>query len=99
MQREGYDVTVAFTGQEGLDKAITGQYQLILLDLIMPQLDGFSLLQALKEKQIQTAAIVLSNLGQEEDQKKAKELGAVQYFVKANTPISQIVQRVKEILP
>ena len=99
MIREGYQVTIALTGQEALTQASTGQFEVILLDLIMPQLDGFSVLQALRDQKIKSAVIVLSNLGQEEDQKKAKELGAVEYYVKANTPIAQIVQRIKQLLP
>jgi DNA-binding response OmpR family regulator len=99
MQREGYEVTTALTGQDGLNLALTGNFSLILLDLIMPQLDGFAVLQGMREKNIQSSVIVLSNLGQDEDQKKAKELGAVEYYVKANTPISQIVQRIKQLLP
>lgn len=99
MKKEGYDVTIALTGPDAAREALTGQYAIILLDLIMPQLDGFSVLQSLKEKQIKSAVIVLSNLGQEEDQKKAKELGASEYFVKANTPIAQIIERVKSLVP
>ena len=98
MQHEGFDPHVALHGMEGLAEALTGIFEIILLDLIMPELDGFSLLQQLRAKGVLTPVIVLSNLGQDEDKAKAKALGAADYFVKANTPIADIVKRVKSII-
>jgi DNA-binding response OmpR family regulator len=95
---EGYQTHVSLTGAEGLKEALTGGYDCILLDLIMPEMDGFTLLQELNAKKIKTPVIVLSNLGQEEDRAKAKSFGVVDYFVKANTPIVNIVKRVKEVI-
>jgi DNA-binding response OmpR family regulator len=97
LKHEGFETAVAGNGEDGLKAVLTGKFDLILLDLIMPKLDGFSMLQELKEKKVKTSAIVLSNLGQEEDRQKAKALGAIDYFVKANTPIGDIVQRVKAV--
>ncbi len=93
---EGYEVHVEMTGAAGLKEAVTGKYGLILLDLIMPETDGFAVLQGMKDAGVKTPVIVLSNLGQEEDKKRALELGAKNYFVKANTPIVDIVKAVKE---
>jgi two-component system copper resistance phosphate regulon response regulator CusR len=98
MKHEGYAVTVCLNGGEGLKEALTDKYNIILLDLIMPELDGFSLLQGMKDKNIKTPVIVLSNLGQEEDRAKATALGVKDYFVKANTPIAEIVAKVKSVL-
>ncbi len=98
MTREGYDVTVALTGSQGLEQASKGDFSLILLDLIMPELDGFTLLKTIRDKGINTPAIVLSNLGQDEDRAKAAALGVKEYFVKANTPIVDIVAKVKELM-
>ncbi len=95
---EGFETHVCLTGAEGLKEALTGKYDMILLDLIMPELDGFSVMKVLKEKGVKTPVIVLSNLGQEEDKTKAKDLGVLDYFVKANTPIADIVKRVKAAL-
>lgn len=94
---EGYETIVALSGAEGLAKAGSEKFDCILLDLIMPEVDGFSFLQEYRKKS-QTPVIILSNLGQEEDKAKAKTLGATDYFVKANTPILQIVNRVKSAL-
>lgn len=95
---EGFTPTVALSGKEGLKEASTGKFDLILLDLIMPEVDGFAILQELQAKKIKTPVIVLSNLGQEEDREKAKGFGVIDYFVKANTPIADIVKRVKAAL-
>jgi DNA-binding response OmpR family regulator len=98
VSHEGYDVQTALTGADGLREALTGKYDLILLDLIMPEIDGFGVLQAMLEKKIKIPVIVLSNLGQEEDKTRAKSLGAIDYFVKANTPIMDIIKKVKSVI-
>lgn len=98
MMHEGYDTHVASTGEEGLKEASTGKYDLILLDLILPGIDGFTILENLKGKKSKTMVIVLSNLGQDEDRKKAEEYGAKQYLVKSNVPLADIVKVVKSIL-
>ena len=98
MKHEGYEVEVAYSGNEGLQKALSGGFDLILLDLIMPEMDGFGVMAALQDKGQKTPIIVLSNLGQDEDRARATTLGAKDYFVKANTPIAEIVSKVKSIL-
>ena len=89
---EGYDVTLAVDGAEGLKIANAPKFDMILLDLIMPQIDGFTFMEQLKKK---SPIIILSNLGQEEDRERAEKLGAVDYFVKSNTPIVEIIKKVK----
>lgn len=98
LQHEGFDTAVALNGEDGLEKALAEKFDLILLDLIMPKIDGFTVLQELKDHNVKTAVIVLSNLGQDEDQQRAKTLGAVDYFVKANTPIAEIIKRMQSAL-
>lgn len=95
---EGYECKSILTGSEALKEALSGEYDLILLDLIIPEIDGFAILQQLQEKKAKTKVIVLSNLGQEEDKEKAKTLGASNYFVKSNTPIADIVKHVHDAL-
>lgn len=96
--KSGYNVKIAFNGEEALKMIETGNFDLVLLDLIMPKKDGFSVLTELKAKGNQTPIIVSSNLGQEEDFQKARELGAKDYFVKSDTPITEVVEHVKRIL-
>lgn len=98
LSHEGYDVTVAENGEDGLKAATDTKYDLILIDIIMPKMDGFGVLAKLKENKSSTKVVVLSNLGQQEDVEKAKELGAEDYLVKSNTPISRIVEKVHSVL-
>lgn len=91
---EGYEVEIATDGAEALKLANSSKYAAILLDLIMPNLDGFSFLEQMKNK---SPVIILSNLGQDEDKQRAEELGAVEYFVKSNTPITEIIKKVKSV--
>jgi two-component system copper resistance phosphate regulon response regulator CusR len=95
LTHEGYRCKSALTGIDGLNEALSGKYDIILLDIILPEMDGFAVLQSLKDKHAKLKVIVLSNLGQDEDRKRALELGALDYFVKANTPIADIVKRIK----
>lgn len=92
---EGYEVTIATDGAEGLKIANATTFSMILLDLIMPQIDGFTFMEQLKKK---SPIIILSNLGQEEDKERAKKLGAIEYFVKSNTPITEIIKKVKAVI-
>jgi len=64
----------------------------------MPKMNGFDFLSKIKEINKKNKVIVLSNLGQEEDIKKAKNLGAMDFFIKSNVPISDIVTYIKKIL-
>lgn len=98
LTHEGYRTEVAATGNQALEMGGSGKHQLILLDLILPELDGFTILKELKAKGIKAPVVVLSNLGQDEDQKKATELGAAAYLVKSNAPLSEIVALVKKLL-
>ena len=98
MTHEGYNTHVAMTGEEGLKEASTGKYDLILLDLILPGMDGFTILKELKNKRTKTVVLVLSNLGQDEDKKRAQEYGVKQYLVKSNVPLADIVKVVKAAL-
>jgi len=98
LSHEGYEVTVAGDGEEGVELALKNTFDLILIDIIMPKMDGFMLLSKLREAGNRTTIIVLSNLGQKEDIEKAKQLGAVEYMVKSNTPISRIVTAVNAFL-
>ncbi|HLD32204.1 MAG TPA: response regulator [Candidatus Peribacteraceae bacterium] len=94
-QHEGFDTTVCVNGKDALEEALKNKYDMILLDLIMPQMDGFTFMEELKSRKKNYKIIILSNLGQDEDRMRSKELGAIDYFVKSNTPITDIIKRVK----
>lgn len=95
LQKSGFEVEQAFNGEEALailEKKDT--FDIILLDLLMPKVDGFGVLEELKKRGNKIKIVVTSNLSQDEDRKRAAELGAIGYLVKADTPISKIIDYV-----
>ncbi len=100
LEDSGFNVIKAIDGQEGLEKAASTKPDLILLDLILPGLDGFEVLKRIKDNaQISSIpVIILSNLGQREDIERGFDLGAQDYLVKAQFTPDEIVERVKKPL-
>jgi CheY-like chemotaxis protein len=100
LRQNGFTVLPAVDGEEALKVARAERPDLILLDLIMPKLQGFEVLKALKQDPATAPipVIVLSNLGQDEDLKRAMELGAIAYFIKAHLSLQDLVQRVAQTL-
>ena len=98
--QEGYDVIGAMDGEEGLRMAGEEQPSLILLDLILPTVDGFEVLRQLKEQETtkNISVIILSNLGQKEDIDKGMQLGAVDYMIKAHFTPGEITEKIKSIV-
>ena len=93
----GFQAEIAKNGTEAVDKIKSGGFDMILLDLVLPGIDGFTILQKAKEEiKTKTPIIVLSNLSQTDDIKKAKALGAIDFLVKSNTPVSEIVNKIKK---
>ena len=92
---EGFETHIAIDGAEAVEKSKKIKPHVILLDLIMPTVDGFAFLEEMKKAGIKVPVIVLTNLGQDEDRKRATQLGAKGYFVKSNTPIADIVKHVR----
>lgn len=98
--KEGFEIKKALDGESGLQLIQANKPDLVLLDIIMPKLDGFSVLRKIKEdpKTKNIPVILLTNLGQDEDIKKGNALGAKGYLVKANLTPAQVVDKVKEYL-
>jgi DNA-binding response OmpR family regulator len=95
LSHEGFETTVASNGQEGLDLIKNGSFNVVLLDMMMPVMDGFTLLQELRKLTKRPVVFVLSNLSQHEDEARVIEAGAKKYFIKSDTPLSVIVDEVK----
>lgn len=97
---EGFDVNVAKDGVSGLDCAEKDLPQIILLDIILPKLDGFALLEELKKgaKTKDVPVILLSNLGQDSDKEKGEKLGAIDYCVKSDFTPMQLVEKMRNYL-
>lgn len=98
LTRSGFKTAVVFGGEEALELLGRENFDLIVLDLVMPNVDGFAVLEELRRRKIMTPVIVISNLGQEEDIKRAKALGVRDYFVKSDTSIVTLVERAGKIL-
>jgi DNA-binding response OmpR family regulator len=100
LRRHGFAVLTAADGEEGLRVARSELPDLVLLDLIMPGLQGFEVLKLLKQDAATSAipVVILSNLGQDMDVKNAMEAGAVDYLIKANLALDALVARVTALL-
>ena len=100
LKQEGFDVLLAGNGATGLDLAIKEEPDIILLDVIMPQMDGFMVLQEIRSNPgtKNKPVVMLTNLGTSEDQEKGKQLGATDYWVKASMTPAQVSEKVKELL-
>ncbi len=98
LQHEGFEVSLAFDGAEALQKLDEGSFDLLILDLIMPNVDGFAVLEALRKKDQHVQVIVATNLSQQVDIDRVKKLGAVDYFVKSDTPLVEVVDHIKKVL-
>lgn len=96
-EKNGFSVTNANDGEEALAFLEKETFDVILLDLIMPKINGFKVLETLKDQGIKTPVCVMTNLSQEEDKEKAMKLGARDFFVKSDIAAAEIVERVKSI--
>ncbi len=97
LEKEGYQVLAATDGDIGLKMAKTENPVIILLDLLLPGLSGYEVLEKLREEEEtkKTPIIVFSNLGQKEDVEKAKGLGANDFLIKANFTLDDVVEKIK----
>ena len=100
LRNSGYEVIEAADGNDGLKKIQTENPALVLLDLILPGIDGFDLLRAFrKELKIEVPIIVLSNLGNKDDIDRVMAAGANDYLIKAHFTPTDILERMKKYFP
>ena len=100
LTEEGFDVVKATDGEEALNLISETKPSIILLDLMMPKVSGYDVLAAVKKDAVlsKIPVLVFSNLGQQEDVKKAQELGAQDYLIKAELTPDQVVEKIKKYL-
>jgi len=100
LEKEGYKVITASTGGEAMKKINEPDIDVILLDLILPDFDGFEILK--KVRTIETLKnvpiIVFSNLSEEKAINKSKELGATDFMVKSNFTLDELIKHINSIL-
>ena len=102
MKKHGYQVDTATDGKIGLEKAMGGKYDLILLDIMMPEMLGIEVLENLRGADgsglPDTKIVVLTNLAQKEESRRAMEARADGYLIKADVTPSKLVELVEQLL-
>jgi len=99
-EASGFEVIIASDGVAGLKVLEKNRPDIILLDIIMPKMDGFSVLKAIKDNLTlsKIPVMLLTNLGQRENIEKGLKLGAASYVIKAHFTPSEIIKKVNEML-
>ena len=100
LEKEELNFKLAVNAEEGFKKAKEMEPDLILLDIILPGISGFELLEKLKTdpETKEIPVIILSNLGQKSEVSKGRELGALDYLVKADFDLDEIIAKIKKTL-
>lgn len=97
---EGFEVALAVDGEKGLKMIKEKKPDLILLDIILPKMDGFEILKMIKaDKELKNIPVILlTNLSQKDEVKKGLDLGANDYLIKAHFMPSEVVKKIKQSL-
>lgn len=97
---EGFDVHIAENGQEAIDQFDTFAFDIILLDIMMPKLNGIEVLKHIRQTpgKTDTLVVILTNLGNEATSEEIYKLGATDYIVKADMTPLDVAEKIKEIL-
>lgn len=98
LTKDGFKVYQAYDGQEGYEMIKSKQPGLILLDIIMPRLNGYEVLEKMKTEKISIPVIIISNSGQPIEIEKARQLGALDFLIKTEFEPAEVSQRVKKLL-
>lgn len=97
---EGFKVSTSENGEAGLKDIKKKKPDIVLLDILLPKMDGFAVLEKLKaDGEVKDIPVILlTNLGQKDDVQKGLEMGAVDYLIKAHFKPSEVVEKVRKIL-
>jgi DNA-binding response OmpR family regulator len=104
LKDSGFEVEVAKDGEIALDLLKKGNFDLMLLDIVLPRIDGWKVLEEIEQmkkekKELEKMKIVVwSNLGERKDIKKGISLGATSYLIKANFTPSEVVKEIERLL-
>ena len=100
LDKSGFEVIMAKDGNEAIDHLENSDPDILLLDLIMPNKDGFEVLEHMNDTGLidEVPVVITSNLGQKEDIDKAKSLGAKDYIIKSDSSINDLVDKIKSYL-
>ncbi len=99
-ESDGFEVCMASDGPKGFEIAKQCQPDLILLDILIPKMNGFDILKKIKQEELtkDIPVIILTNLSQKEEIEQGLAMGAEEYLIKAHYVPSEIVEKVKEVL-
>ena len=98
LRKGGFDVIHAVDGELCIHHLSESEFDLLLLVIMMPKVNGFGVLEHMQQNDIEVPVVVFSQLNQEEDITRAKELGAQDYFVKSETSLADVVEHIQETL-
>lgn len=100
LAKEGYEILTAIDGEEGITQIREKKPDLVLLDLILPGIDGFEVLSRMKADPnlSKIPVVILSNLGQREEVERGIKLGAIDYMIKAHFTPREIIDKVNTVL-
>lgn len=100
LRKEDFEILEVVEGEKGITKIKEEKPDLILLDIILPGIDGFEVLTRIKQDPAtsQIPVIILSNLGEKKEVEKGLKLGAADYLVKAHFSIAEVLQKIKTTL-
>jgi len=100
LTKEGFELQIATDGVEALEMLTKFVPDVIVLDLVMPRKDGFAALEEIKQNPSlkDIPVIVASNLGQQDDIQKAKDLGATEFVTKSNLSMHDLVDKIKHLV-
>ena len=98
LEKEGYKIITASSGEEAMKKINEPDINVILLDLVLPNFDGFEILKKIRTIDVfkNIPVIVFSNLSEEKTVKQATELGATAFMIKSNFTLDELVKRIKD---
>lgn len=96
LKHEGFDAVIAVNGEECIKLLDSGHFDVVLLDMMMPVMDGFQVLEEINKRSDKPTVYALSNLSLHDDQDRVIGMGAKKYFIKSDTPLSVIVEEVKK---
>ncbi len=99
--KDGYSIVTAANGEDAVRLADSEKPDCILLDLLLPSMDGFETLTRIRQNEAlkNTPVVIFSNLAEEKDMARAKALGANEYMVKSNFTLDELAAKIKGMLP
>ena len=99
LQQFGFEVVCANSGGKALELFTRNVFDLVLLDIVMPDIDGWKILSEIKESPANKAKVIIfSNLGQKAEVERGLQMGADKYLIKANYTPSEVVEEVRKII-